>query len=743
MKWFPLLILCLCPATFALTLAEGGKTNYTIVAGPTPAEKTAAAELADFLHQSTGANFPIADRANGPKIEVRYAEGLGAGVLSTDGIVIKTDGDNLLLSGGIPRGPINAVHTFLEDQVGCRWWTSSELSIPHKPVLSIDNLSITYVPKFRYRETFYFDPNSNAVFSTRLRNNGHHPQIPADWGGHYEILGFVHTSDHLIPPAKYFAAHPEWFAEVKGKRQPNSQLCLSNEAMRQELVKNALAWIKENPSAGMISISQNDTFGPCECDECKKILAEEGSQSGPWIRFVNKCAADIEKQYPDFLVETLAYQYTRKPPKVTRPAHNVIVRLCSIECDFAHPLSGETNTSFGDDLRGWAKIAPNLFIWNYTTSFADYLIPHPNLYTIGEDLKFFANNKVVSVFQEGDYHNDRAGDMLPLRVWVMAHLMWNPEQDTQTLIDEFCHGYYGPAGPEMIEYVKLVNAVAKNPKLRLTCGNHSTAFLGDADLVKADELFDSAAKAVVNDAELSRRVRRDRLALDHVHILRYDFAGKLAEIRAKSPGADVNTELLCADYQSKAKDFVASAPKLGVRNFSEGQPVASYGRALVSRCDRYLSAAKTTAGAALPAGAIDIQEDAFRLYKPGQFAMLIEDAKASNKKAARMPSTHGEWAVQAEVPDRAIGKGPWKCSFAVRVHGSSTSGNAFSFGLYDKTGNHMIAQSTGEMEIARDDEFHLYSFIVPELTSTMYFWIAPTHMDGVEWIDVDRIYLAK
>src|SRR5262249_26264230 len=267
MKWFVVALLGLCPAVFGITLAENGKTNYTIVTGETPAEKIAAHELSDFLHQVTGANFPIDAKATGPVIEVKYAQGAAAAALNTDGIIIKTDHDNLILSGGIPRGPINAVHTFLEDQVGCRWWTSSESTIPHKATLSIDPLDITYVPKFRYREAFYLDPNDNAVFATRLRTNGDHAQIPPEWGGHYQIIGFVHTSGHMISPEVYFAKHPEWFAMVGGKRQTKTQLCLSNEEMRHEMVRLALERIRENPSAGMISISQNDTFGPCECDE--------------------------------------------------------------------------------------------------------------------------------------------------------------------------------------------------------------------------------------------------------------------------------------------------------------------------------------------------------------------------------------------------------------------------------------------------------------------------------------------
>ena len=137
----------------------------------------------------------------------------------------------------------------------------------------------------------------------------------------------------------------------------------------------------------------------CGCEQCRAIDNEEGSEAGPWIRLCNEAAAEINKEFPGFLVETLAYQYTRHPPALTKPSEHVLVRLCSIECDFSHPLSGESNKSFGDDLRGWAKIAPNLFIWNYVTNFGDYLIPHPNLTPLGADLRFFVDSHAVGVLQ--------------------------------------------------------------------------------------------------------------------------------------------------------------------------------------------------------------------------------------------------------------------------------------------------------------------------------------------------------
>ncbi len=337
---------------------------------------------------------------------------------------------------------------FSKINLGVRWWTSRDEFVPHQTSLAIDNLDVTYIPKLRYREAWNYDPENMPEFAMHRKLNGHFSQIPASMGGHFEILGWCHTSYPLMRPEKYFAAHPDWYSLQNGKRNHvNGQLCWSNPEMRAELVKNALNWIKQNPSAGIISISQNDCIGNCQCDQCKAIDDEQGSPTGSLIAGVNAVAAEIHKQYPNFLVETLAYEYTRHPPKTLHPADNVIIRLCSIEADGSHPLDGDANRDFANDMEGWSKIAPNLFAWNYVTNFNFPTIPHPNIQPLGPDLRFFVDHHVVGVFEQGDSSNILAGDMLPLRVWLLSKLMWDPSQNQDKLIDEFCNGYFGAAGP--------------------------------------------------------------------------------------------------------------------------------------------------------------------------------------------------------------------------------------------------------------------------------------------------------
>jgi hypothetical protein len=725
-------LIVVTPADAAITLATDGKTDYVIVVakGAIPAEHTAARELAEHLKLVTGAEFPIRAQANGAKhilVGGKQPDDLGA-----DGIILRTTGDTLVLAGGRPRGALYAVCTFLEDIAGVRWWTSTESHVPKKPTLTVPDLDVRYVPPLRYREAYYVDVmrgDGHAVFASRLRLNGQHQSIPPERGGHYSLLGWCHTFNSLVPANAHYAKHPEWFSLVNGKRVTDSaQLCLTNDAMREELTKTALAWIRKNPDAGMISISQNDCHGACECEKCAAVVAEEGSQSGPLIRFVNAVAADIAKEYPDFLVETLAYQYTRKPPKVTKPAKNVIVRLCSIEANFARPLSGGSNKSFGDDLRGWAAIAPNLFVWNYVTNFANYLIPQPNLMPIGDDLRFFTANRVIGVFQQGDALNPSGGDFLPLRAWLHAKLLWDPSRDQAALTKEFLDGYHGPAGRYLAKYLDLVAAGAAQKGAPIGCYNKDTTYVSDEALAQATKLFDEAAKAVAGDATLTTRLRRERLAIDHLRLLRW----KLPDDAARDA------------YSAAAQAYVAAAKELGVQNVAEAQGFESYASALLMRGIK--PAALPKPGDPVPAGALDVQESAFDLYRPGQFVNLVDDPKAANGKAARMTGEHAQWAVQVHAdhhPD-VLGKGPWHAYIVARVDAKRASGIAFHYGAFDISRHANVAGDQARLETAGDGAYHAYGMLINELRPGMYFWVSPPgNAAAVDAVYVDRVYLAR
>ncbi len=737
-----------------LSITSGGKSDYVIVTPtePTPPVQTAAKDLQEHLAKVTGATLEILSEDKAPadakQILVGHGQrakkllsGIDPAKLGHDGIVMKTVGRDIVLLGRPPRGTLYAVNTFLDDVVGCRWWTSTESFVPKTPDLSVPALDVNYAPRLRYREAFYRDA-FEARYAARSKCNGHFARCGAELGGHYSFAGFVHTFYPFLPPEKYFKDHPEWYSLLGGKRTTErAQLCLTNEEMRNEFVKNALARLKATPGAGIISISQNDWHGQCQCEKCKAIDAAEGSPAGSLLKFVNAVAAEIEKEYPDVLVETLAYQYTRKPPRTVRPRRNVIIRLCSIECSFSQPLDeGKQNKKFRDDIEGWSKIAPRLFVWDYVTNFSNYILPHPNMRVLGPNIRFFVKNNVIGLFEQGDA-GSTIGDFVRMRAWVLAHLMWKPERDEQALIREFIEGYYGPAAPHLLEYLKIIHDAGDRSGTYLSCFTQSTtSYLTPEDLIAARLVFDKALATVVGDPSLSRRVRRERLPLDHAWLNRYNALSRVAKLEGKKlPGAK-DPAVFC-------EEFIRLAHEHKVGQYRELCPFTDfteYEDCLRHKVRPVGPPPEQCKG--LPNDQwVDIQDNAFRFLKYGKCSSIVNDKKASDGKAARMPGDHHEWATTHSFSSGLAKGGPWRCYVVARCEATDADAKpAMTMGIYDGAAKKRVTHKIISVKDSVGQDYRIFDLDAHELHNRMYFWCAPPKRPGeVQAVYVDRIYLVR
>ncbi|MFQ5461988.1 MAG: DUF4838 domain-containing protein, partial [Phycisphaerae bacterium] len=556
-------------------IARDGSAQCAIVvaAEASAPVQHAAKELAFFLNLITGAHFTIAPHADrrhanilvGPQA-ARYAEpDWSADGLGHDGLVIKTVGHDLILAGGHPRGTLYAVFSFLEDELGCRWWTSTASTIPHRPTLSAHDLDIRYRPPFAYRESFWFDA-FDGDWAVRNKCNGNGFRLDAAHGGKIAYAGFVHTAYQLIPPDKYFQEHPEWFSLIDGKRtHEQGQLCLTNDALRRELVRNLKKQLRAHPDAYITSVSQNDNFGNCQCNRCRGVDEEEASPAGTLLRFVNRVAADIEGEFPDVTVSTLAYQYTRHPPKRTRPRHNVMVRLCSIECSFAKALTDDRNRAFRDDLLGWSNITDRLYVWDYVTNFRHYLLPHANLRVLGPNIRFFRDHHVQGVMEQGAY-TSIGTEMAPLRAWVLAKLLWNPSRDDKALIEEFAQGYFKQGARPILEYLAMLHdsTDAAGDYVGFYDRAEQANALSLTLLSNALRLFAEAQQAVSDQPEPATRVRIATMPVIYAFLVRWDSL--------KQQAAETDTPWpISEDIQAVHKQFIELAALGNVTRLGESR----------------------------------------------------------------------------------------------------------------------------------------------------------------------------
>ena len=731
-------------------LARDGTSPYVIlVADDThPVEATAAAELQAFLKQVTGVELPLLPEAKAapgvPALVVglcrrtgQLLPGVDLAALGPDSIVLRTVGSDLVLAGPRPRGTLYAVYTFLEDVVGCRWWTSTEQTIPARPVLALPDLDRTYTPPLLSREAFYrdaFDP----VFAPRLKLNGHFARIAPERGGHLAILGWCHTFFQILPPDKYFGEHPDWYSEIAGKRSSaGTQLCLTNAAMRAEFVRVAKEWIRQDPGAGLISVSQNDWGGKCACAACSALEHVEGSPSGPLLHFVNAVAAEIEKDFPAMLVETLAYSYTRQPPRQVRPRRNVVIRLCTIECSYVQPLeTGAQNATFRQDIEAWSAIAPKLYVWDYVTNFANYLLPHPNLRVLAPNLRFFVKHHAVGLFEQGDA-GSTVGDFVRLRAWLLAHLLWDPSRDENALLDEFLQGYYGPAAPFLRQYLDLRQDAATASGAYLGCYLQDTStWLPLEALTKASALYEQAAQAVAKDPVLSERVRRERLSLDLVWLQRYQTAA-----RAWKPANAIRLPWN-ADPKAAVEEFIALATRHQVGQYAEGRPFAPYAEGM----RRWFRDPGPPPAACkdLPRDQwVDFQDNLFTLHNPGTWVTTVNDTAASDGFAVRMPGTHTQWATQLPLAADLAEGNPWRVFVLLRVEATATAGEAVTLGVYDSKTRAGLAHKTLSVADCVGPEYRSIDLGPVQVDAGAYVWVAPPNRPEITAIYVDRVVLVR
>jgi hypothetical protein len=562
-----------------VAIAKKGRAvaDVVVAAEAAEAEKQAARELALFLHIVTGADFAVVPAAAAERTRMLVGEAaarladadFAASSYKAEEIIVRTQGRDLILAGGSPRATLYAVFTFLEDVVGCRWWTPAAWHMPWKRSLTIHPVSIRYAPPLEYREPFWFvafDP----TWAGWMKANGIRAGADELHGGKHIYEGFVHTFYGLIPPEKYFADHPEWFSEIKGRRtHENAQLCLTDEAMRTELVNNLKEQLRLNPRATIASVSQNDCFNPCTCARCSAVDTEEGSPSGLLLRFVNAVAAEIQKEFPRITIDTLAYQYTRKPPRITRPRPNVIVRLCSIEGSFSVPLDHPRNQAFLDDLRGWSKVADRLFVWDYTTNFAHYIQPHPNYRVLAANIRLFLENKVRGIFEQGAYQS-WGSEMAELRAWLLAKLLWNPALDPAELRQEFLKGYYGPMAGQVANYLTLLEQAVGKSGDDLGCYSPPDAkFLSLETMLNSWKILKRAEKKAGKIVEYGKRIRRVQMPVAYVVLVRWDaFRQEAREKNLPWPWPESRQEFL--DW------FLRSARSEGVTMISEWQTLEDW-----------------------------------------------------------------------------------------------------------------------------------------------------------------------
>lgn len=721
-----------------LTLAANAASPFTIVrpADASPAQIYAADELQRFARQLTGAELPIAtdDQPLPPNAILlgvtRHTEALlGAAPelsrLGDDGFRLVTRAPHLLVIGSPVRGTLYGVYELLEKYAGCRWYAQHHSVIPRLETWTIPQLDQTHVPAFPMREPFWWGM-FDGDFAARCKVNGNRPSLQERHGGKIRFGGdlFVHTFYPLMPPSEFFAEHPEYYSLRNGKRTTeHAQLCLTNPDVLRIVTERVLARIRRDPQAKLFSVSQNDWGGWCECPDCRAIDEREGSPSGTMIHFVNQVAEAVEREFPDVWIETLAYQYTRHPPKTLKPRRNVVPRLCTIECDFSVPLNVSTyaqNQKFVEDIQGWSAITDKLYVWDYTTNFGHYLCPHPNFGCLQGNVRFFRDHHVVGLFEQGAYQAPHA-EFAELRAWILAKLLWDPDQDVEPLYEDFFRGYYGPAARPIRQYFDELQALVQPDEHVLQIWYPPTAaYYTDAFFDRAAQRWEEAEALVQDDPALSYNVRMSALPVIYARLERWPATTLALEDRD-----GVLTPVgIAPQYAALAREFLARIEEGRITHISESH--ARHTEYVANLRKRLEDCPPETSAAAPPrARRLIVEDRLMSLGRPGQWGERVPDEQAEDGFAIKLFNTHYEWCLQWRVNPTVFEPGAkYQLRVRVRVAKTEREGNAFWAGVYDaarKQGWGQIQPDTAAVQ--EDYQWYEVATWTPE--ADQYVWVGP------------------
>ena len=459
---------------------------------------------------------------------------------SRQGYILDIGEKAIKISSIFEQGVTNGIFNFLEDYLGCMFPAPDFDYIPNLNDIHLNKECICDEPEFMWRSVY---TQSSEKMPNKWRNKdylGWHSKLKLNGAGGDDTGNGCHSSFKYIPPEEYYKAHPEYFSLYRGKRvykqgPVSGQLCWSNDDVYKIISEKLFKMMEENPDAHIWDVSQMDTWinrgVGCQCKKCREIDEREGSQMGSLLTFINRLADECAQRFPNNYITTLAYNYTVEPPKHIRPRKNVLIKLCLMPGNPASSYANPTekwSKKAHDVVAKWGKIADNIMIWDYNVDYHGYFVPFPLINSMSENNKFYIENNVYAIFHQMAYET-RAQDA-ELHAYLFSKLMWNRHTNVNKLAGKYMDIYYGKAAPYIAQYYNQVHSNVQKYGQPLYIyaqpDAYRNGYLSAKCLKEYTKILNDALEAVKGDRELTKRVRREMLAILYVKAKKISFNKK-------------------------------------------------------------------------------------------------------------------------------------------------------------------------------------------------------------------------
>ncbi len=552
-------------------VVEGEPASILVVADePTASARDAAAALRTWIEKMSGARLPVlreSDIAPDPEsalilvgdTERTRALGINPEELGLEEVRLRTFPGAVAVVGddarpdGLPlRGTLFAAGLFAREVLGVRWLWPDALGevVPRRREISVPDVRIRQTPRLRRRDMF--NQAYNGVCHTKIDALGwdHGPFLEMqrrtdEWqafhggGGSYNG-SFGHAFGHYWD--LHHEEHPDWFAlQPDGTRDnegpanegyPSHRLCVSNPGLIERIARDKIEQLRRNPSLDAASVSPNDgglqTF--CLCDRCESWDAPEGEMirmrsedgaiphvtlSDRFVRFYSEIARIVARELPDRNIGAYAYHHYTTPPIHADLHPNVVIGFVTAMRMY---VNEEMREKMRADWGEWAAKADQLFLYANST-YALNAFPTVYVHRLAEDLRFYAEHNIV--FAQYDCvtgHWATNG----LNYYVLARLLWDPWQDVDALVAEYCAAAFGPAAEQVRGYFEEIERITtsvaeerQRPGAEMMARHYS-----DEVVAGLAAMLDAADRAAAGDPTIKARIRFLRQGLDYAPVCR-------------------------------------------------------------------------------------------------------------------------------------------------------------------------------------------------------------------------------
>jgi len=429
---------------FALVKDGRARARVVVQAQASHRLERGVADLVKYIEKISGARLERASAASagrGAVVRVRQIQRLAD--LPKDGFVLVIGRGGITIEAWGEEGLHNGLIELLDRQ-GVRWYWPGESGryVPRRKTIEYRHGRENVVPDYLCRAGIgggqSFDENWNRLVGEWARRNRY---------GGWQRHGSGHSYHFLVPAKAHFAAHPEYFALVKGKRNPGN-LCVSNPAVVRLATQMALTWL-EGHEREMVCISPPDGALKCECKNCTCLDVPGRGRSDRVVWFANQVMRGVGKKFPR--VKGVFYHYAdyQYPPARERPDANVMgwfTLWYSTGFRQDYPMSAPQNARAQKVFLDNAALFQPGAIYAYYGHYR-WITFWPQVENMIRDFPWWHRHG-ARVFYSQTHQS--WGTQHANYFW-MARMGWNIKTDVAAEKNCYYNRFLGPAGPAMRE----------------------------------------------------------------------------------------------------------------------------------------------------------------------------------------------------------------------------------------------------------------------------------------------------